>query len=138
VVELAVVPACPVGLLQAQNRNVMVGSKGLDLAAEPVADLLEQGRRGDREPKVLGEEGGHLAAHLQVRHVGVQIEPINAVERQADVAVEDVVDVGHGRHHTSVPARGTALPARQPRPASSGAGRRPGGGPVPLPLTTSP
>ena len=44
VIELAVVPAGPVGLLQRQDRHVVLGRKGLHLTAEAVADLFEQGR----------------------------------------------------------------------------------------------
>ena len=44
VVELAVVPSRPVGFLQLQDRHLMLSGEGLHLAAETVADLLEQRR----------------------------------------------------------------------------------------------
>ena len=72
VVELAVVPARAVGLLQGEDRDVVLGCERLHVTAEAVADLLEQRRRRDREAEVLGEEGHHLAAHLEVGDVGVQ------------------------------------------------------------------
>ena len=44
VVELAVVPAGAVWLLQMQDRHVVFGREGLHVTAEAVPDLLEQGR----------------------------------------------------------------------------------------------
>jgi hypothetical protein len=41
VVELAVVPPCPVRLCQMEDRNVVLLRERLHFATEPVADLLE-------------------------------------------------------------------------------------------------
>jgi hypothetical protein len=43
-IELAVVPAGAVGLLQPQDRDALCGSERLDLAPEAVADALEDRR----------------------------------------------------------------------------------------------
>ena len=44
VVDLAVVPSRPVGLLQGEDRHVVLGGEGLHLSSETVADPLEQRR----------------------------------------------------------------------------------------------
>jgi hypothetical protein len=44
VVQLAVIPAGPAGLFQVPHRDAGAGGEAAHLAAEPVADLLEQGR----------------------------------------------------------------------------------------------
>ena len=48
VIELAIVPARPVGLLELEDRDLALGREPLDLAAEAVADRLKQRRGGDR------------------------------------------------------------------------------------------
>ena len=84
---------------------------------------------------MIAENGHDLAAHLQVRHIGVQIQPVDAVHVQADMTVEHLVDVHHAGHTHSMRARGPALPARQPQPppGRAGGGR---GEVLPLPLMT--
>src|SRR5207302_2925490 len=107
-----------------------------DLAAEPVPDLLEQRRRWHRIPQMVREEPDDLTRHLQVRDVGVQVDPVDALDLQRHVPVEDVVNVGDVRHRatfitapgvwpdrTNQPPRrtGPAPPARtqrSPRPAA--------------------
>ena len=46
-VELAVVPTGAVGLLEVQDRDVVLLGEMPHVAAEPVADLLDHDRRGD-------------------------------------------------------------------------------------------
>ncbi|MDQ1359144.1 MAG: hypothetical protein QOG44_3517 [Acidimicrobiaceae bacterium] len=78
-----------------------------------------------------------LPTDLEVRDIRVQVQPINALHLQRHMTVEHLVDVDNRRHHQSLPARGPALPARQPQLTRRSRGGRPGGGPAPLPLTTS-
>ncbi len=74
-VELAVVPARPVRVLQLQHRDVVLVGGGLHLAVtEAVADLLEQRGRRDCVAEMLGEEANELTTDGHVRDVGVQIE----------------------------------------------------------------
>ena len=110
--------------------------EGLHLTAEAVADLLDQRRRGDRVARgARSRSVDDLTTHLQVRDVGVQIQPVDAGEVEADMTVEHVVDVRHAGH-----ARQRCAPeGRLCRPDNLNshdgrAGRRPGGGPAPLPL----
>jgi len=124
VVERAVVKAGAVGLLQRQDGHAVVLSEGLDLPAEAVADLLEQRRRGDRIGEVVPQEPHHLAAHLQVGHVGVEVQPVHALDFQSNMAIEHVVDVHHVRHTQRRAARGPAPPG----PTTSTRYRSRGGG----------
>ena len=97
-VELAIVPAGAVGPLEAQQRDALLLGKGRDPLAEAVADALEQHRGGDLVAQVLGQERDHLPADLQVGDVGVEVDAVQAIQVERDVAVEDVVDVRHHRH----------------------------------------
>jgi hypothetical protein len=71
--------------------------------AEPVAHLPEQRRRREREPQVPGQERHHLRTRLQDRHIGVEIDPVQAFDIQYDMPVEYVI-YGNGmlRHDLSV------------------------------------
>ena len=126
-VHLAVVPSGAVGLAQPQHRDPAAGGEGLDLAPEAVADLPDHRRGGDRLAQVIAE-ALNLATDLKVRDVGVQVEPINAVDLKGHVTVEHVVDIHQTRHarppsttarrlRLNAPIRmptGPALPARIP------------------------
>jgi len=48
VIELAVIPARPVGLPQLKDRDPVLLGEPADLAAETITDRLKQRRRGDR------------------------------------------------------------------------------------------
>jgi hypothetical protein len=77
----------------------MGGSEAFHRRPEGIAQLGEDRRGGDRIAKVLGQEDDHLPTHLQVRHVGVQVDAIQALQVERYMAVEHVVDVAHRRHH---------------------------------------
>lgn len=61
VVDLAVIPAGAIGAGQAQERDAVVLGEGPDVFAEPVADLVEDGRGWDGQSQMVGHEPGHLA-----------------------------------------------------------------------------
>ena len=103
-VELAVVEAAPVGLFQVQDGDLVLGREGLHVTAEPVADLLQQRGRGNREAQVRRQEGHHLTTHLEIGHVGIQVEPVDAGKVEAHMTVQHVVDVHHTGHPHSVRA----------------------------------
>jgi hypothetical protein len=83
---------------------------------------------GDRVAKMPGEKHHHLARDLQVRHVGVEVDAVQALQVEAHVAVEHVVEVAHrcchGTHHEDrlgPPGRGQEGDLRaQPRPMLGG------------------
>jgi hypothetical protein len=60
---------------------------------------------------VVGKEANDLAANLEVGHVGVEVEAVEAVEVEQDMAVEDVVDVRE-LGHLLPPGRGQPRPRR--------------------------
>jgi hypothetical protein len=99
VIELAVIPAAAVRLLQLQDRDPMARSEGLDLASEASADLLDESGRADAIAEVTFQELVDLRPDLQVRHIGVEVEPVDALHLQRDVTVEHLVDVHHLAHH---------------------------------------
>jgi hypothetical protein len=66
----------------------------------------------DREPLVLGQEVDHLTRHLQVGHPPVEVDPVEALQIQTDVPIQDVVH-GHERGSSSVPP-GSGINATSP------------------------
>jgi hypothetical protein len=48
---------------------------------------------------VLGEEHHDLPCDLQVRHVGIEVDAVQAFHVEGYMAVEQVVDVAHRRCH---------------------------------------
>src|SRR5438309_2287634 len=104
----------------------MAVQPNLGRVGEVGADLLDHGGRRDGLPEVTTELL-HLAADLEVGNVGVEVEPVDAGQVEGDVTVQDLVDVDHTRHDTSVDARGRACPSDNSvghRVASEGAGGR--------------
>src|SRR5438445_12946992 len=81
---------------------------------------------------MLLQEPLHLRTDLQVRDIRVQIQPIDALDLQRDMAVEDITDVHNTRHAPQAVASGPALPARNPRSHASTSGEA-GRGACPLP-----
>ena len=49
-------------------------------------------------PEMLTQEPDHLPADLQVRHVRVQVQPIDTLDLERHMTLEHVVDVRHARH----------------------------------------
>src|SRR5262249_27781 len=113
-IEFAVIPATAVRLLQRQDRDALSGGERFALPSEPIPDLLYERGRSEREAEVALQEVVDLRPDLQAGHVGVQIQPVDALHLQGHMTVEHVVDIHHARHRTSVVARGPAEPARQP------------------------
>jgi hypothetical protein len=69
-VGLAVVAA------ETHHRDVLTLGVAGDRGAEPIADALKDRRRGDGVAQVRREERHHLPADLQVRDVGVEVDPV--------------------------------------------------------------
>jgi hypothetical protein len=67
---------------------------------------------------VLGQERDHLAADLQVGDVGVEVEAVQAIQVERDVAVEDVVDVHHRRHIDHPTVRTASDPSGPTKPTA--------------------
>lgn len=93
----------PVVLAEAHHRDVAGGGEPGHCPAEPVADLLEDRRRGHRLAQMLGQERDHLPTHLQVRHIAVEVDAVQALDVQPHVPIQQVVDRHHGSHHRTPP-----------------------------------
>ncbi len=63
-------------LLEPDRRDVLLLGECGHGPTERGADLVEQGRGGKGVAEVLGEERHHLAAHLQVGDVGVEVDAV--------------------------------------------------------------
>lgn len=92
-IDLAVIPSRAVGSLEAQHRNVVVLCEGGHCFAEAIAHPLEQRRRRDRVAEMRGEVTHHLTADLQIGDVSVQVDAVEALQIESNVAVEHIVDV---------------------------------------------
>ena len=93
-----------VGLGEPHHRDVLVVCEPRYRFAERDADLVEERRRRDRVALVRGQEAHHLATDLQVGHVGVEVDPIQALQIQPYLPVEHVVD-RHRYSHDRQPGR---------------------------------
>jgi hypothetical protein len=69
------------------------------------------------------QEPHHLAAHLQARHVPVEIQPVQALDIKLHMAGQQIVHVDQGRH-LNLPQRGTARTATTSRPTRRNIQRR--------------
>ena len=85
-------------LLELEQRDAMVAGEGLDGLAEVVTDGGEEGGRGDGVTEVAGEEGDHLSPDLKAGDVGVEVDAIEAMEVEAQMLIEKLVELGGGCH----------------------------------------
>jgi hypothetical protein len=108
-IDLAVI------LTEPHHRDVVVGGEPVHRPAEPGTDLLQDRRRGDLIAQMRDQKRHHLPAHLQIRHITVQIDPIQALQIQAHMPVEHIVHRRHRSHHLSL--AGQARPDQRPAPA---------------------
>ena len=70
----------------------MVGvGEGGNRAAERVTDLL-QARRGGHRETAVPQELHHLPTHLQLAEIAVEVDPVQALQIEAHVPVEHLVD----------------------------------------------
>jgi hypothetical protein len=102
---------------EADHRDVLSLGELAHRPPEPGTDLLHHRRRRDRTAQVLHHERHHLTADLQVRHVAVEVDPVQALHIQRHMPIEKIVH-RHCCSHTRQPDR-----SRQPRPARTSAVR---------------
>jgi hypothetical protein len=91
-----------VPLDEAHHRDVVERGEPAHPVPEPVPDPTHHHRRGDREPP-LRQVLHHLPANLQVRHVPVQVNPIQTLDIQGHMPIKDVVRRHRPRHHGTPP-----------------------------------
>ena len=83
-------------------RDVVGLGEGGHRPAEPLPDLVEQRRGGNRQAQVLGHERDHLPAGLQDRHVGVEVDPVQALDVQLHMPAEDLIHRHHACAHDTL------------------------------------
>ena len=93
-----------VGLGEPHHRDVLLVGEAIHRPTERRPDLVEDRRGRDRIPQVRGQEADHLPADLQVRHIGVQVDPIQTLQVQHHMPVQDVIHGHRLDHHHSVTA----------------------------------
>jgi hypothetical protein len=78
--------------------DALLFGKGFDRSPEGVSDGSKQRRRRDRVTPVRRQEGHHLPTDLQVGNIGVEVDPVEALDLQAHVSVQQLVDVDDFTH----------------------------------------
>gem|GEM_PF-2978540 len=71
--------------------------------AERGPDLVEDRRRWDRIAQMRGQEANNLARDLEIRNVGVEVDPIQTLQIQRHMSIEDII---HGHQLGHDPQRG--------------------------------
>jgi hypothetical protein len=103
---------------------VALGEPGHRLA-ETGADLLEHRRGGNRHAQVIVQEREDPAAGLQRRHIAIEVNPVQALDVQHGVTIQQLRDCDHMRHGDRLqhaPLRSQDQPARtsmQAEPSAS-------------------
>src|SRR6478609_990322 len=67
-----------------------------------------------------GQKAHHLPGHLQTGHPSVEVNPVEALQIQTHVPIEDVVHGHHARGHRVPPGSGvSATPPACPHPTTT-------------------
>lgn len=80
------------------RRDLLTRKERLDCRREPIVQRAEQRGGWNRVAEVVVEEVAQAAGRLQFRHVGMQIQAIEAPDGERHVVVDNGRDVG--RHQT--------------------------------------
>jgi hypothetical protein len=78
-------------LAEADPRDVAGIRERHHRPAEPVPHLPQQRWRREWEPPTPGQEPHHLGTGLQDRQVGVEVDPIQALDFQHHIPVQHVI-----------------------------------------------
>jgi hypothetical protein len=84
--------------LEVHDWNGVAADKLFDGRHESIVHRLEQRRRRDRIAEIITQEVAEAAGRLQLGHVRVQIQPVEAPHFERDVVTDNIGDVG--RHRT--------------------------------------
>ena len=79
--------------LEWHQRAAVLLCEALDVGEEAIAHRGEQRRRRDRVASMVFEEVPELSRGLQRRHLAVDVDAIDTGNRQADVVLDNGVDV---------------------------------------------
>src|SRR5439155_24915939 len=120
--------ALVLGLLvsEAEQGDVVVASKVPDVGDELTGEVAQERGRSDGIAAVLGEKAHQAGAMLEGGYVAVEIEPVQGLELESDVAFEKIADVRWSIHATRVGQRCQwAIPSMRQAAYSSSASKRP-------------
>src|SRR6185437_8403049 len=109
--------ALPLG--KADHRNITLSSELHDRPPKPQPDSLQNRRGRNREPQMPGQKTDHLTRHLKVRHPAVEIDPIETLQIQTDMPIQDVVHAHHTSRHDPPPGSGQLNPTSLPHPKAT-------------------
>ena len=88
----------PLPALERDQRDVVASCANVLIGRdEAIVQRRKQRRRRNRMAQVIVQEVAQPARRLQLRHVGVQVQPVDAANRQGHVVADKLVDVGHQR-----------------------------------------
>lgn len=100
--------------LEPQNRDLLVLDETPNLLAKAISEPTDNSRRSQREPQVLTEEEHQLTGSLKLRHVAVDIDPVDTVDLKTDLICKNLRDGrAHGRPPLPGRSRGSILPYRR-------------------------
>ncbi len=77
---------------ECDERHVLFVDEGLDGTHERSADWRHESRRWHGLAAMTSEKADHAELSLQPRNVGIKVEPIDALDLQAHVPVQDFLD----------------------------------------------
>ena len=77
-------------LAELHERNLMLRHEAFQLGHEGPADRAHQRRRRQRLTTVLAKEAHDTALALQLRHVDVEVHPVDAFDRKLYMAAENI------------------------------------------------
>jgi hypothetical protein len=86
--------------LEPDHRNLLALDETSNLRAETIPQPTEKSRRRQREAQVFAEEKHQLTRSLELRHVAVDVDPIDAAHLKTDLICENLRD---GRAHGGPP-----------------------------------
>jgi hypothetical protein len=84
---------------EVDHRHARVATEPVDRGDKPLSDRVHQRRRGERRSPVPTEEPDRPVHMLQPGLVDVEIHPVDALDLQGDVVIEDISDAAGYRHH---------------------------------------
>jgi hypothetical protein len=88
----------PHAVLELDQRDVVVlGEPGYRLP-EPGADLLQHRRGGDLHPQMRVQEPDDLPARLKRGNIAIEVHPVQALDVQHRVTVQQLRDCNDMRH----------------------------------------
>jgi hypothetical protein len=101
-----------VTLVEADHRDVVGLREQRDRVAKRCAHLLHDRWRGNRIAQVPGHEPHHLPGDLKVRHIAVEIDPVQALQIQGHVTIQKIVHRQRISHHPRMTQARPTKPAR--------------------------